>query len=236
MTNQSTGAPDGAHSTGEFDSGAIAKPEMDVSGPGGVAGDGDGDGFEVLFGDELFGDEKEEWTEHTKQRAFRASWLFTALSALLLVLGGIWLGAFLQRQHSSSTSSASSAFSGLFGSGLPGRPGATGAGSGTSSGSSSKITSGTVTDIIGKTLYVTDSSGALVAVKVSSATTVDRNASSTLSALKPGDTVTVQGATQKNGSVNATTISATASGVSSSGFAGGFPGGASGGSSASSGG
>src|ERR1019366_7461343 len=118
MTNQPTGAPDGAHSTGEFDSGAIAKPEMDVRGPGGVAGDGDG--FEVLFGDELFGDEKEEWTEHTKQRAFRASWLFTALSALLLVLGGIWLGAFLQRQHSSSTSSASSAFSGLFGSGPPG--------------------------------------------------------------------------------------------------------------------
>lgn len=231
MTNQSTGASDGAHSTGEFDSGAIAKPEMDVKGPGGVAGDGDG--FEVLFGDELFGDEKEEWTEHTTQRAFRASWLFTALSALLLVLGGIWLGAFLQRQQSSSTSSASSAFSGLFGSGLPG---ATGTGSGTGSGSASKITSGTVTDIIGKTLYVTDSSGALVAVKVSSTTTVDRNASSTLSALKPGDTVTVQGATQKNGSVNATTISATASGVSSSGFAGGFPGGASGGFSASSGG
>jgi hypothetical protein len=85
---------------------------------------------------------------------------------------------------------------------------------------------------------VTDSSGALVAVKVSSTTTVDRNAGSTLSALKPGDTVTVQGATQKNGSVNAATISATAKGVSSSGFpgAGGFPSGASGGPGASSGG
>ena len=234
MTNKSTGAPDGGHSTGEFDSGAIAKPAMDVKSPGGA----DGDGFEVLFGDELFGDEREEWTEHASPKAFRASWFVTTLSALLLMLGGIWLGAFLQRQHSSSTSStssASSAFSGLFGSGLRGT---TGTGSNSSSGAASNITSGTVTDIIGRTLYVTDSSGALVAVKVSSTTTVDRNAGSTLSALKPGDTVTVQGATQKNGSVNAATISATAQGVSPSGFAGagGFPSGASGGPGANSGG
>jgi hypothetical protein len=230
MTNRSTGAPDGGLSTGEFDGGAIARPEMDVKGPGGSGGEG----FEVLFGDELFGDENEEWTEHASPKAFRASWFVTTLSALLLMLGGIWLGAFLQRHQSSSTASAPSGFAGA--GGFP--SGASGTGSNASSAAASNITSGTVTDIIGRTLYVTDSSGALVAVKVSSTTTVDRNASSMLSALKPGDTVTVQGATQKNGSVNAATISATAKGVSSSGFpgAGGFPSGASGGPGASSGG
>ena len=227
MTNRSTGAPDGGHSSGEFDSDAIAGPATDVKDPGSA----DGDGFEALFGDELFGDESEEWTEHASSKAFRAPWFVTTLAALLLMLGGIWLGAFLQRHQSSSTASSSSAFSGLIASGLRGT-------SGTGSGASSNITSGTVTDIIGRTLYVTDSSGALVAVKVSSTTTVDRNAGSTLSALKPGDTVTVQGASEKNGSVDAATISATAKGVSASGFAGGglFPGGPSGGSGASSGG
>ena len=81
-----------------------------------------------------------------------------------------------------------------------------------------------MTDIVGKTLYVTTSSGSLVAVKVSSSTTVDRNASTTLSGLKPGDSVTVQGAKEKNGSVQATSISDTAKGVTSTGFGGGaFP-------------
>ncbi len=227
MTNRSTGTNDGGHSTGEFDGDAVTKPEVDVEGPDGV----EGEGFETLFGDELFGDESEEWTEHASSKVFRASWFVTTLSALLLMLGGIWLGAFLQRHQSSSTASASPAFSGLIPSGLRGT-------SGTGSSASSNITSGTVTDIIGRTLYVTDSSGALISVKVSSTTTVDRNAESSLSALKPGDTVTVQGATEKNGSVDAATISATAKGVSASGFGGvgSFPSGVSGGSGASSGG
>lgn len=230
MTNRSTGTGDGGHSTGEFDGDEVTKPREDFQSPG----DADGDGFQTLFGDDLFDDESEEWTGRASSKAFRAPWLATALAALLLMLGGIWLGAFLQRHQSSSTTSASSAFSGLFGSGLRAT---TGTGSNAGSSASSNITSGTVTDIIGKTLYVTDSSGALVSVKVSSTTTVDRNAGSSLAALKPGDTVTVQGATEKNGSVDAATISATAKGVTSSGIGfGSFPGGASGGSGASSGG
>ena len=205
-------------------------PANDAEAPTGA-----NDGFEILFGDELFGDESEVWTERSSSKAFRASWLVTTLSALLLMMGGIWLGAFLQRHQSSSAASAPSAFSGLF---APGLRGATGTGSNANTGASTNITSGTVTDIIGRTLYVTDSSGNLVAVKVGSSTTVDRNARSTLSALKPGDTVTVQGSTEKNGSVDATTISASAKGVTSSGFGGigSFPGGIGGGSGASAGG
>jgi hypothetical protein len=83
-----------------------------------------------------------------------------------------------------------------------------------------------VTDIIGSTLYVTTASGDLVAVTVGSNATVDRNAKSSLAALQPGDTVTVQGTKAKDGTVTAASVSATQAGVTSgaAGFGGGgFP-------------
>lgn len=172
------------------------------------------DGFDILFGDE-----SEEWPEHTSSKGFRASWFVTVFSALLLLVGGLWIGAYLQRGQSSSSSSS---LSSLFTSATGTRGGA--AGLSAFAKAAGKETAGTVTDIVGDTLYVTTSSGSLVAVKVSSSTTVDRNASTSLSGLKPGDTVTVQGTKEKNGSVAATSISDTAKGVTSSGFGGGsFP-------------
>jgi hypothetical protein len=181
-----------------------------------------GEGFDILFGDE-----SEEWPERATSKGLRASWFVTVFSALLLVAAGLWLGAYLQRGQSSSTSSLSSLF--------PSGTGATGLSA--LAKAASKETTGTVTDIVGDTLYVTNSSGSLVAVKVSSSTTVDRNASTTLAGMKPGDTVTVQGTKEKNGSVEATSISDTAKGVTSTGIGGGsFPSGFGGGTSASSGG
>lgn len=167
------------------------------------------DGFDVLFGGE-----SEEWPERAQLKGYRAPWLVTVLMALLLLVGGLWVGAFLQRGHSSSTTTSASSLASRFAAGLAAT--STGASS-----ASSQVTSGTVTDIIGNTLYVTNSSGALVAVKMSSTTTVDRNAATSLSSLKPGDTVTVEGPTAKNGSVSATSVSATAKGVTSIGFGGG---------------
>jgi len=58
-----------------------------------------------------------------------------------------------------------------------------------------------------------------VAVTVTSNTTVNRNAKSSLSSLQPGDSVTVQGTKSKNGTVSASSVSATQAGVSS-GFSG----------------
>jgi hypothetical protein len=229
MRDSSPGSPDGGHPNDVFDADVTTLQATHAE------GSSDDDGFDILFGDELFSDESEVWTERSSSKTFRASWFVTTLSALLLILGGVWIGAFLQRHESSSTAALPSAFSGLS---IPGLRSSTGTGSNVGAGASTNITSGTVTDIIGRTLYVTNSSGALVAIKVSSTTTVDRNASSTLSALRPGDTVTVQGATEKNGSVDATTISASAKGVSSSGFGGlgAFPSGVGGGSGANTGG
>ena len=218
MTSGSTDVPEGVHSTGDVDGGALTVPQSNVLDASGA----DSDAFAVLFGGET-----EEWLTQTSKKGFRASWPITVLVALLLLVGGISLGAFLQRGQSTSSTSSTSALAGRFGAafGAASKTGtsATGAASATSG-----VTTGTVTDIIGKTLYVTNASGALVAVKVTSATTVTRNASSSLSALKPGDTVTVQGPTQKNGSVEATTISAAAKGVTTVGGFGGFGAGASG--------
>jgi len=173
-----------------------------------------GEGFDILFGGE-----SEEWPEHASSNGFRAPWFVTVLMALLLLVAGLWLGAFLQRGQSSSSTPS---LSGLFPSGA----GAAGGASGFSAiaKAQAKETSGTVTDIVGNTLYVTTSSGSLVAVKVSSSTTVDRNASTTIAGLKPGDTVTVQGKKEKGGKVLASSISDTEKGVTSTGLGGGaFP-------------
>jgi hypothetical protein len=173
------------------------------------------EGFDVLFGDET-----EEWPQFASSKGFRAPWFVTVLSALLLVVAGLWLGAFLQRGQSSSSSTS-------LGSLFPSGAGAAGGPSGFSaiSKAQAKETSGTVTDIVGNTLYVTTSSGSLIAVKVSSSTTVDRDASTTIAVLKPGDTVTVQGKKGKGGTVKATSISDTEKGVTSTGLGGGgaFP-------------
>lgn len=73
-----------------------------------------------------------------------------------------------------------------------------------------------MTDIIGKTLYITSSSGSLVKVTLGPSAAVTRNATSSLADLKIGDTVIVEGVKTKSGAVTASSISATAAGVSSS--------------------
>ena len=169
----------------------------------------------------LFEEEADEWPTEGPAKGLRLPWPVAGLLVLLLAFGGLWAGAYMQRSSSSSSSSASP-FA------LPGGTAtARGAGgTGGFPGASSSGTSGTVTDIIGSTLYVTTASGDLVAVTVGSNTTVDRNAKSSLAALQPGDTVTVQGTKAKDGTVTASSVSATQAGVTSgaAGFGGGgFP-------------
>ena len=142
------------------------------------------------------------------------------LLVLLIAGGGIWGGAALQRSQGST--SGSSSIASAFASRL-----AAGRGSGTSGargfgGASSAAATGTVTEVKGSTLYVTNASGNLVEVTLTPSTTVTRNAKTTLSGLAPGDTVVVQGTTSKGGTVTAASVAATAQGVTS-GF-GGFGG------------
>lgn len=188
--------------------------------PVGPAGEG-GAGTAPLLPDDgsddtLFAGEEEAWPERPPPKGLHLRWPVAALLVVLIAGGGLWFGAYLQRQHgSSSTSSLASLFAGRSGSGRSGFSRFLGGGS-----SSGGPTTGTIAAIDGSTLYVTTTGGSVVTVKVDSTTTVDRNAKSSAAALQPGDTVTVEG-TKHKGVVDASSVSATAAGVSSF-SAGGF--------------
>jgi hypothetical protein len=168
-------------------------------------------------------DDDEEWPDRGPRKGIRMSVPTVALLTLLIAAGGIWGGAALQRsQGTSSGSSTASSLASLFRSAR----GGTGAGlfSGTgATGATGGATTGTVTEVSGSTLYVTNASGALVKITVGPTATVDRNAASSLGALQVGDSVVVEGTKAGNGSVTATSVSATGAGVTSpfSRFAGG---------------
>jgi hypothetical protein len=85
-------------------------------------------------------------------------------------------------------------------------------------GGSSAAATGTVTSVEGRTIYVKESDGTVVAVKAGDGSTVTRNSDVSAKKVHPGDTVVVEGS--KHGStVKASSIAATESGVeSTSGF------------------
>lgn len=155
------------------------------------------------------GSDDDAWPERGPRKGIRMSVPSVVLFAALVALGGIWGGAALQRSHGSSsgTSAAASSFASL----LRGR-GATGGGGLAGAGGA---TTGTVTEVSGSTLYVTNSSGDLVKVTVAPSVSVNRNAKSSLASLQVGDTVVVEGTKASDGSVTATSVSATAAGVTS---------------------
>jgi hypothetical protein len=74
---------------------------------------------------------------------------------------------------------------------------------------------GTIASVGRNALYLTDSSGNIVKVTLSSATQVSKTVSVSKSAVRPGDTVVVRGAKNASGTIAATTI--TDSGASTSG-------------------
>ena len=124
------------------------------------------------------------------------------------------------------------------GSGAGARAGAGGGGAGFrglfggAGGAGGNATLGTVSNMSGDSLYVTETSGNTVKVTLSSATKVTKNVSVGKDAVRPGDTVVVAGAKNSDGTVSATTLSDTGAGLTGGG---GGSGGGSGGSSSSSG-
>jgi hypothetical protein len=165
-------------------------------------------------------EDDEEWVSARPQRGLRLGWPTAVLLVLLLAAGGFYGGAELQKHHgSSATSGRTAALAALRGAATRGGFGGTGA---AGSAATAGLTTGTVTDVNGNVLYVTDASGGAVKVTLTPQTKVTRNASSTPAGLLPGDTVIVQGAKAANGSVAASTISASAPGVAAT--TGGFGG------------
>jgi hypothetical protein len=164
-----------------------------------------------------------------KARAARISLrpLTALLSVLLIATVAVYAGARLEkREHGSASSatgaSAFSAFSAAgFGRNRAGAAGGTGAAA-----TGSAVTTGTVTEVTKKLLYLTSSTGALIKVGLTAKTTFTRTAASPTGGLSLGDTAIVRGAKNASGVLVATTVIATAKGVTSTfgGGAGGFGG------------
>jgi hypothetical protein len=171
-------------------------------------------------------DAEDEWVPRTTG-GIRFAIPAALLIAVALIAGGFFGGVELEKGHSGggSTASGFAALSGRLRTGGTGASGASGAGGFAGFGGSSAAATGSISVVDGNTLYVLTGTGSLVKVTLAKSTTITRNADTAAVALRPGDTVTVQGATSSNGDVAATSVSSTAAGVSSS-TASGFPGGA----------
>ncbi len=154
----------------------------------------------------------------------RARYL-TPLTALLmaLILGGVgfYIGIRVEKSQGSSTGAAT-AFRGLLGAtgstrktGSASRTGFPGGSSNLASRFAGGGTVGSVSSVSGNTIYLQETSGNTVKVKLSSATKIAKSESVSRKRLYPGDQVVVAGSSGSNGTVHATSV--TDSGASSTG-------------------
>jgi hypothetical protein len=150
------------------------------------------------------------------------------LAALLIAAAGFIAGAVIQKNSDGSGGAGGGqlpdAAALRSGGGPPGFASAGGAGA---------PTTGTVSSVAGNKLFVTDAEGNTIKVIVRPSSTVTRSAASKASAIHPGDTVIVQGAKKKNGTVTAQSVNASEAGSSPGGGLLSAPGGATGGTSTS---
>lgn len=163
-----------------------------------------------------------EWPRHVASRGLRIQPLTALLGVVLVAMLGIWGGAELQQRHGSPAAAPSPLGLSPFASRDARATGFPGAGRGNLPGAGN-LTTGTVTVIAGKTLFLTSSSGAIVKVKLTDETTYTRTAKTASTGLKPGDTAIVQGRKNAAGVTVATSVTATAKGVTTA--TGRFPGG-----------
>ncbi len=161
----------------------------------------------------------------------------TPASALLLALVtgaiGFYIGIRVERGQVSSSSAASSGLASLASrfAAARGSSGSTSGKSGTAStggfpgfaggaGPGGGGISGTVANVNGKTIYVTETGGNTVKVKLSSATKLTKAESVSRSKINPGDRVVVSGVTGTGGAVSATSLTDSGTTSSSTGTAG----------------
>ena len=161
-----------------------------------------------------------------QSRAARISMrpLTAVLTVVLIATVAVLAGARLEQRERGSVASGTraAAFSAAgFGRNRAGATAGTGA-----AGGASAITTGTVTEITRKLLYLTSSSGALVKIELTPKTTFTRTAASPTGGISLGDSAIVRGAKNASGVLVATTVIATAKGVTSTfgGQGGGFGG------------
>ena len=155
-------------------------------------------------------DPDDEWVTATNSgRAVRVRLLTGGLILLGVLAGGFWGGVVAEKHHGSGSTAAASA-AGRFAAAA--RAAAAGGG-GFALGGGGGFTTGTVINVQGDELDISDSNGNIVKVRVGSTTTVTRTAKSSLSGLQIGDTVVVVGSSGTGGTISATSVRATSAGT-----------------------
>jgi hypothetical protein len=136
-----------------------------------------------------------------------------ALLALLVGAVGFYAGVRVEKGQISSSPAASTGSGralAALGAGAAGARGGGGAAgfralaAGGAGGAGASF--GTVSSVAGKTVYVTDASGNTVKVNLSSATKITKSLGVSKSAVRPGDTVIIQGLKSSNGTIEATSL------------------------------
>jgi hypothetical protein len=161
------------------------------------------------------------------KRPFLTKWS-AGLMSLMLAAVGFFVGVRVEKAKIPSNSSGVSAFASALegaagkGAGASGRAGAAGGfasrfagGAGGFGGAAGNDTIGSVASVNGKTIYVTETSGDTVKVKLTGQTTITKSESVRSSKVFPGDEVVIAGSKGSGGTVNATTL--TDSGAKSTG-------------------
>ena len=176
------------------------------------------------------------WPAQTRKARISMRPLTAVLTVILIAAVAVYAGARLEKSHGGAATSSSGSLASAFAARRAGGFGGFGAGrTGTgAAGAASGLTTGTVTEVTPKLLYLTSSTGALVKIRLTSKTTFTRTAASPKGGLTLGDTAIVRGAKNASGVLVATSVIATAKGVTSTfgggggGFGGGFGGGGTG--------
>lgn len=111
----------------------------------------------------------------------------TALVAIALGFAGFYFGVHEEKSQRAGTGSARES--------LP-----------TAARAPDGITVGTVTRVDGDTIYVKESSGATVTVKLLSATTISKSRTVSHDSVRPGDSVAVRGTEGSGGTIKSTSV------------------------------
>jgi hypothetical protein len=131
----------------------------------------------------------------------------TLALAVALVGAGAFIGGAEAQKHLGSSSNSSSSGNAASSFASRSRNGGFAITRGGGSFAGGGATIGTVTAIKGSTLYVTDTSGNTVKVSTSAASQVTKTVTGTVKDVHPGDTVVIRGATKKNGTIAASSVS-----------------------------
>jgi hypothetical protein len=165
--------------------------------------------------------EDDEWAATGPAKGIRLRLPVAVLATALLLAAGFWGGAIAEKKHGGGATSAAAGLAARFRGGAGAAAGAAGGGfagggfrggGGGAAGGTSAAT-GTLSVVDGNTLYVLTSTGSLVKVSLGQSTAVTRNAKTAADALRPGDSVVVQGSAATNGNVTATSVAATGPGA-----------------------